>query len=167
METFIIAANGRQHDKFTEQSKKLILCDRNWNDFGYYTLHELFLIVPDKPYNIKLADIRIFNYDQKFGEHPSIYSSSTHTSYISNIDSAERLVLFLTPKERKELLAELHVNFTQSIYANQQVFLKSVLRDITMQEFENMQLQIKEIVTTNLNITQMIADNIEFINMKG
>lgn len=165
MDTFILAANGRQNEKFSGHGKKLILCDRNWNDYGFYTLHELFLIIPDKSYNIKLADIRVFNCNQNFGEHPSIYESSNHVSYISNIESANRLVLFLTPTERKELFSELHVIFTPSLYKEQKVFLKSIIRDTTLEEFECRQSVIKEIATTEINVAQMVSEHKDLIGM--
>lgn len=165
MKSFILSSNWQQNEKFAGQGKKLVLCDSNWNDFGYYTLHELFLIIPDKSYNIKLADINVFNFDQHFGEHPSIYVSSNHVSYISNIESAIRLVLFLTPDERKELFSELHVLFTPSCYKEQKVFLKSILRNTTLEEFKQIQSTIKVIVTTELNVAQMVSEHKELIGM--
>ena len=60
-------ANGRGYEKFG-MNYKYVLTDRGWNDYGYYTLHELFLITPIEQHNIKLADIRIFNYNQHFND---------------------------------------------------------------------------------------------------
>lgn len=164
MDSIIVAANNRQHDKFLPEGKKFVICGLNWNDYGFYTLHELFLIQPDKLYNIKLADLKVFNYDQKFGDHTN-FQITNYTSYISNVESANRMLIFLTPDERKKIISELHIRFSVGINKEQPAFLKSVLRDITFEEFEQRQETIKQIVSSEINMAQIIRDNIEIIKL--
>ena len=158
------AVNGRGYEKFCG-NYKYVLTDRGCNDFGFYTLHELFLITPQGQDNIKLADIRIFNFDQHFNERLNL-NITNYVGFISNIESAERLILFLSPNERKELCSELHLNFTAGMYSKQPAFLKSVLRDTTIQQFEEKQSKIKAIVTIKENIASMIERNKNVLNMK-
>lgn len=156
--------NGRGYEKFGG-SYKYVLTDRGWNDFGFYTLHELFLIKPVGQDNIKLANIRLFNYNQHFNERLNL-NIANYVGFISNLESAERLILFLSPEERKELCSMLHVNFTAGIYSRQSAFLKSVLRDINIQQFEERQRKIKSIVTIEENIASMIERNKSILNIK-
>lgn len=157
-------ANGRGYEKFG-MNYKYVLTDRGWNDYGYYTLHELFLITPIEQHNIKLADIRIFNYNQHFNDRLNL-NITNYIGFISNIESAERLLLFLPSEDRKELLSTLNINYTSGMYSSQPAFLKSVLRDTTFEQFEEKQRKIKSIVTLEENIASMIERNREVLNMK-
>lgn len=158
------AANGRGYEKFG-MNYKYVLTDRGWNDYGYYTLHELFLLTPEDQDNIKLADVRLFNYNQHFNERLDL-NNTNYAGFISNVGSAERMLLFLSPEERKELCAALHINFTAGMYASQPAFLKSVLRDTTLEQFEERQRKIKSIVTLQEDIASMISRNKEVLNLK-
>ena len=159
---FTIAAWEREHEKFP--GYKFTLVNRDWNDFGYYTLHELFLILPDKPYNIKLADIRLFNQGQTKGAHANL-DSNNFVGFISNIDSAEKMLLLLTPEERNELLSALHINFSGALYKCEQALLKSVLRGITFEDFEKLQVAIKRIVTSTLDVASMLQKNLQLVEL--
>lgn len=154
---FVQATNGRGYDKFSGKYK-YILTDRGWNDFGYYTIQELFLVTPDDNDNVKLADLHMFNYDQHSGEHLDT-NITNYVGYISTVESAERILLLLSPDERNELISALHINFMAGIYANQHAFLKSVLRGLTLEEFEERQAKIKAIVSISEDITSMIENN--------
>lgn len=161
---FIHASNGRGYDKFSGKNYKYVLSDREWNDFGYYTLHELFLITPDGTDNIKLADIRLLNFNQKFNEHVNL-NITNFIGFISNVESAERLLLFLSPSERKELFSTLHINFTVGMFSSQPAFLKSVLRDITFEQFEERQSRIKTIVSFSEDVSSLIKRNKEILKL--
>lgn len=158
------ATNGRGHEKFG-MNYKYVLTDRGWNDYGFYTLHELFLITPTEQDNIKLADIRLFNYDQRFNERLNL-NIPNFVAFISNIESAERLILCLSPEDRKELCSTLHINFTAGMYSSQPAFLKSVLRDITIEQFEERQRQIKSLLTLPENIASIIERNKSVLNIE-
>ncbi|MDE7420223.1 MAG: hypothetical protein K2N35_08440 [Muribaculaceae bacterium] len=158
------AVNGRGYEKFGG-NYKYVLTDREWNDFGFYTLHELFLITPNDQDNIKLADIRLFNFEQHSNERLNL-NTTNYVGFISNIESAEHLLLFLSPNERKELCSVLHINFTAGMFSKQPAFLKSVLRGITVQQFEEKQSKIKAIVTIEENIASMIERNKGVLNIK-
>lgn len=160
---FALAANGRGYEKFSSAGYKYVLTDRNWNDFGFYTLHELFLITPGGIDNIKLADIRLFNHQQNNGDHPNLCIPN-FVGYITQIEWAERILLFLSPKDREELLSELHIKYSGKLYKDQQAFLKSVLRDITFEQFEERQAKIKSIVSIKEDIASMIEHNKNIIN---
>lgn len=164
MNLVVHAVNGRGYEKFGG-NYKYVLTDRGWNDFGFYTLHELFLIRPVEQDNIKLADIRLFNYDSHLNDRLNL-NITNYVGFISNIESAERLTLFLSPEERAELCSMLHINFTAGIYSRQPAFLKSVLRDITIQQFEERQRKIKSIVTIEENIASIIERNKSILNIK-
>lgn len=159
---YVHAANGRGYEKFSGAGYKYVLTDRNWNDLGYYTLHELFLIMPEGTDNIKLADIRLFNHQQSNGDHTNL-SISNFVGFITQIEWAERILLFLSPKDREELLSELHIKFSGKLYTDQHAFLKSVLRGITFEQFEERQTKIKSIVSITENITSMIEHNKDII----
>ena len=163
-ELFVHAENGRGYEKFSGESYKYILTDRGWNDYGYYTLHELFLITPEDTDNIKLADIRLFNFDQKFNEHVN-FNITNYVGFISNIESAERLFLFLSPSARKELFSVLHINFYAGMYSTQPAFIKSVKRDITMEQFQERQSRIKAIVSNQEDVSSMIIRNKEVLKL--
>ena len=158
------AANGRGYEKFG-MNYKYVLTDRGWNDYGFYTLHELFLITPTNKDNIKLADIRMFNFDQHFNDRLNL-NVTNYVGFISNIESAERLLLFLSPEDRKELFSTLHIRYTAGMYSSQPAFLKSVLRDITIEQFEERQQKIKYIATIDENIASMIERNRDVLNLK-
>lgn len=155
---FVHAANGRGYEKFSGSGYKYVLTDREWNDKGYYTLHQLFLITPNGSDNIFLADIRLFNHDQKKDDHINL-NTSNYVGFISNVDSAERLLIFLSPKERKEILSALHIQFDYKPYTDQQALLKSILQDISFEDFEKRQSIIKSIVSINEDIASMIERN--------
>ena len=162
---FVHAAKGRGYEKFSDTGYKYVLTDRNWNDLGYYTLHELFLIMPEGIDNIKLADIRFFNHQQNNGDHPNLCIPN-FVGYITQIEWAERILLFLSPKEREDILSELHIKFSGKLYSDQQAFLKSVLRDITFEQFEERQTKIKSIVSIKEDIASMIERNKGALNIK-
>lgn len=159
---FVHASNGKGYEKFTGAGYKYILTDRNWNDFGYYTLHELFLIMPEGIDNIKLADIRLLNFQQNNGDHPNLCIPN-FVGFITQLEWAERILLFLSPKDREELLSDLHIKFSGKLYKDQQAFLKSVLRDITFELFEERQTRIKSIVSIQEDISSMIERNKDII----
>lgn len=159
------ASNGRGYDKFIDSNYKYVLIDRNWNDYGFYTLHELFLIMPDGKENVKLADVRLFNLNQHCGSRFNI-NNSDYIGFISNVESAERLLLFLSPKERKYLISALHIKFDCKLYSDQHALLKSVLRDITLVEFEERQSEIESIISIKENISSMIERNKEVLKLK-
>lgn len=163
-ELIVHAANGRGYEKFGAQYK-YVLTDSNWNDFGYYTLHELFLITPNNSDNIKLADIRIFNSGQKCSDRLN-FSITNYVAFISNLTSAERILLILNPFEREELLSCLHVRFSPGMYAHETAFLKSVLRDTTVIQFEEIQDRIKEILSIKLDISAMVQRNKNVLGIK-
>lgn len=159
---FVHTANGRGYEKFSGAGYKYVLTDRNWNDFGFYTLHELFLITPEGSDNIKLADIRLFNHDQADGDHVNLCIPN-FVGFITSVTGAERLLLFLSPDERKEIFDALHIKFDCKLYTDQQALLKSVLRDITFEQFAERQERIKNLVSLPYNIKVMIQENKEVI----
>lgn len=162
---FVHAAHGRGCEKFSGSGYKYVLTDRNWNDLGYYTLHELFLITPNGVDNVKLADIKLFNHDQKKDEHPNL-TTSNFVGFITGIEWAERILLFLSPDERKELLSSLHIKFDCKLYKDQQALLKSVLRNLTFEQFEERQSKIKSIISIQEDIASMIDRNKEILKLK-
>lgn len=157
------AANGRGYEKFYGAGYKYVLADRNWNDFDHYTLHELFLIMPIGVDNIKLADIKLFNQQQNTGSHLNFHIHD-FVGFITQIEWAERILLLLSPKDREDLILELHIRFSGKLYRTQQAFLKSVLRDITFEQFEESQTKIKSIVLLKEDIASMIENNKEIFS---
>lgn len=111
--------------------------------------------MPDGIDNIKLADIRLLNFQQNSGDHPNLCIPN-FVGFITQIEWAERILLFLSPKDREDLSADLHIKFSGKLYTDQKAFLKSVLRDITFEQFEERQTKIKSIVSIQEDITSMI-----------
>lgn len=147
--------NGSYFSLDEESGMKFRLVYQNWNDYGYYTLYALELRMPDVDTLYRIADIRVMNIGQKKGDKPS-WIPTTPIVFISNVDSAERLLLFLTPEQRGNLEKTLKVRYDTHHVEHEDVFQVSVLRDKTLTEFKKSMLQIKELVQSPIDVSAMI-----------
>ena len=76
--------NGSYFSLDEKSGMKFRLVDRNWNDYGYYTLYALELRIPDVDIAYRIADIRVMNINQKKGDKPS-WMPTTPVIFISNV----------------------------------------------------------------------------------
>ena len=150
--------NGSYFSLDEKSGRKFRLADRNWNDFGYYTLYALELKLPGSDLLYRIADIRVMNIGQKKGEKPS-WNPTTPIIFISNIDSAERLLLFLTHMQRSNLEKILLLRYDTLHVDREDVFNVSVLRDKTLMDFTTSQAKIKELVQLPIDVSSMIDNH--------
>lgn len=150
--------NGSYFSLDEKSEMKFRLVYRNWNDYGYYTLYVLELKIPEMDISYQIADIRVMNIGQKKGDKPS-WIPTTPIVFISNVESAEKLLLFLTPKQRSNLEKILLIQY-DTIHVNQEeVFQVSVLRDKTLTEFNKSLIRIKELVQSPIDVSSMIDNH--------
>ena len=150
--------NGSYFSLDEKSGMKFRLVYRNWNDYGYYTLYVLELNIPEMDISYRIADIRVMNIGQKKGDKPS-WIPTTPIVFISNVESAETLLLFLTQKQRSNLEKILLIQY-DTIHVNQEeVFQVSVLRDKTLTEFNKSLIRIKELVQSPIDVSSMIDNH--------
>lgn len=150
--------NGSYFSLDEKSGMKFRLVYRNWNDYGYYTLYALELRIPDADTPYRIADIRVMNIGQKKGDKPS-WIPTTPIVFISNVDSAETLLLFLTPKQRSNLEKTLMLRYDTLHVEHEEVFHVSVLRDRTLTEFNKTLVQVKELVQSPIDVSSMIHNH--------
>lgn len=150
--------NGSYFSLDEKSGMKFRLVYRNWNDYGYYTLYALELRIPDVATPYRIADIRVMNIGQKIGDKPS-WIPTTPIVFISNVDSAERLLLFLTPAQRSNLEKKLMLRYDTLYVEHEEVFQVSVLRDKTLTEFNKTLVQVKELVKSPIDVSSMIHNH--------
>ena len=150
--------NGSYFSLDEKSGMKFRLVYRNWNDYGYYTLYVLELRIPDVDTSYRIADIRVMNIGQKKGDKPS-WIPTTPIVFISNVDSAETLLLFLTPKQRSNLEKTLMLRYDTLHVEYEEVFHVSVLRDKTLTEFNKTLVQVKELVQSPIDVSSMIHNH--------
>ena len=130
---------------------------RNWNDYGFYTLYSLEMRLPDSNLSYRIADIHVMNIGQKAGEKPS--TSNSPIIIISDTDSAERLFLFLSPKQRARLENLLAIKYDCLGIEREQAFINSVLRDKTISEFIKQQEVIKNLMHSSVDACSFLLRN--------
>lgn len=147
---------NRTHDKF--DGYKLLISDRNWNDYGYNTLYNITYQQPNDFYNRLIGSVKIFNPNP--GENYRASITNIHAPYVAficNKISAMTLFLVLTPEERKELIDTLHITFDCTKYKSLPVFTNSIMRGYTVEEFIKEQNEIKKLMMSDLNPAHYIS----------
>ena len=147
--------NGSYFSLDEKSGMKFRLVDRNWNDYGYYTLYALELRIPDVDIAYRIADIRVMNINQKKGDIPS-WMPTTPVIFISNVESAETLLLFLTPEQRSNLEKILLLTYDTLHVEHEDVFNTSILRDKTLGDFNKGLTRIKELMQSSVDVSSMI-----------
>ena len=140
-----------------ESGVKFRLEYRNWNDYGFYTLYSLEMQLPDSNLSYRIADIHVMNIGQKAGEKPS--TSNSPIFIISGTDSAERLFLFLSPKQRARLENLLAIKYDCRGIEREKAFINSVLRDKTISEFIKQQEVIKNLMHSSVDAHSVLLRN--------
>lgn len=143
-----------------ESGLKFRLRDANWNDYGYYTLYSLVMQLPTKESFI-IADLRIMNHEQKIKEKPVAHQGLV--AFISNVASAEKLFLMLTPQLRLKLEEALQVQYDASTVMKGPAFNKSVCRHRTVDEFIDAQNRIKMLMHSEIDACTILKDHSEQI----
>ncbi len=131
-----------------------------WNNFGYRIIFHLWMETP-KTSAIRIASFYIFSPDHKTGEKP-YWSAPTPLVYISDLGSAEKLLLYLTPQERHNLEDTLLIRYNISFCKAEKVFKDGVLRrgeNGTAEMYGATQKQIHEIMHNPTDVASMILDN--------
>lgn len=131
-----------------------------WNNFGYRIIFHLWMETP-KTSALRIASFHIFSPDQKTGEKPC-WSAPTPLVYISDLDSAEKLLLYLTPQERHDLEGTLLIRYNISFCKTEKVFKEGVLRrgeTCTAEMYACTQKQIQEIMHNPIDVASMILGN--------
>ena len=160
MKLWTLVDKNRIHEKF--EGYKLLIADRNWNDFGYSTLYSVVYQQPKDFFNKLIAGVKIFNPNK--GENYRASITNTHNPYVTficNKTCAMALFLVLTPEERKEMIESLHIKFDCSEYKLLEVFKKSILRDITLEKFIADQKEIEKLMLSDINPAQYISSTEE------
>ena len=144
---------------------KYIINFCNWNDYGYYTRYDLYLVVPEDEYNHFLARLIIFGENDSGVKMLRKISPRTVT-FIESIEDAYRIFLYLKPSERYELIDSLNIRFEISpeIQMLPEVS-NSLLRYKDVEIFINEQQHIKNIVTSELNPCQILNHKVEINNL--
>jgi len=150
--------NGSYFSLDEKSGMKFRLVYRNWNDYGYYTLYVLELRIPDRDIPYRISDIRVMNIGQKKGDKPS-WTPTTPIVFISNVESAEILLLFLTPEQRSNLEKILLLQYDTCHIEQEEVFQVSVLRDKNLIDFKKTQIRIKELVQSSFDVSSMIDNH--------
>ena len=125
MKLWTLVDINRIYEKFGEY--KLLIADKNWNDYGYYTLYNIKYQQPSDFDNILIGAVKIFN--PNHGENYRASITNIHAPYVSficNKTCAMALFLVLTPEERKVLIETLHIKFDCTKYKSLRVFTESV-----------------------------------------
>ena len=150
----------RVHEHFAQNKVKLYLAHTSFNDFGYYTMFNLYLVLPEKHNsNMKLATLKIMEKGQKVGEYVDVVNSNTYFSFIMDEESAMFITIFLTPQERKKLVESLNIRFSTNDVKEEDVYRTSVLRGIDHVKFVNRQSRIEKIINSPLDIATTINEN--------
>ncbi|MBD5415618.1 MAG: hypothetical protein HDR46_04930 [Bacteroides sp.] len=150
--------NGSYFSLDEKSGMKFRLVDRNWNDYGYYTLYALEFRLPNSDIHYRIADIRIMNIGQPKGSKPT-WIPTTPIAFISNIESAEKLLIFLTHEQRNYLEKALLISYDTKHIEKEPVFIYSVNRDKALHEFIERQESIKKIMQSQLEISSMIDNH--------
>lgn len=152
--------SGRYFSLDEESGLRFRLRDTNWNDYGYYTLYSLVLELPTKVSFI-IDHMHIMNHEQKIKEKPVAHQGIV--AFISNVASAEKLFLMLTPQQRLKLEEVLHVCYDSNSVANAPAFRKSVCRNKTIAEFIDAQNRIKMLMHSEIDASTILKDRSEQI----
>lgn len=131
-----------------------------WNNFGYRIIFHLWMETPETS-AIRIASFYIFSLDLKTGEKPC-WTFPTPQVYICNKSSAEKLLLYLTPKERHDLEETLLIRYDISSCKTENVFRNGVLRNGnngTAEMYTSTQKQIQEIMHNTTDVASMILEN--------
>jgi len=152
--------NGAYFHLGSNNEDRFRLTFRNWNDYGFYTLYEMWITPKGIDHAYKIADLRIMNIGQKFGEKPG-WIPCIPWVFISSTDSAENLFMMLTPEQRKDLEKTLVIRYDCEIVKNETVFNKSVNRDSTIDEFVTKQSRIKALIQSPINMRDMAEHHCE------
>lgn len=145
---------------------KYIINFCKWNDYGYYTRYDLYLVVPEGEYNYFLA--RVIMFDEKGSSNVKILQeiSLSTLTFIESIEDAYRIFLYLKPSERYELIDLLNIKFEipNEIQILPEVY-NSLLRYKNINIFINEQHQIKNIVTSKMDLGHILSQKVEINNL--
>lgn len=151
---------NRTHEKFGEY--KLLIADRNWNDYGYYTRYSVYYQQANQMSNPLIAELKIFKPNQIKGEKASFSNiHAPYVTFISNKISAMVLFLILSPKERKDFIDSLHITFDCSKYKSLDIFNQSILREHSLEHFISEQNEIHEMMVSEINPAHYISSTDE------
>lgn len=143
---------------------KFLLVNKNLNDYGYYTRFCLYLCQKQKE-NYPLANLMIFDADQQRGDTFSTLENAI--TYFADIDSSIKFTLFFSPEDRQSFLSTFNVAFDA---LTSEIFNLSILRGITLDSWEILQTQIKNLVTSPLDFSywhNQFIQSIDCINVNS
>ena len=139
---------SRTNDKF---STPYILVDLNWNDFGYYTLFELYKVIHNG-INKKIAVLNCVDSDNPTRTGNSVLKNPT--TIIHDIDSAIKMLLFMPYQERIQAINSLNIVFDLNLIKNN--IHKSILRDNNFLSFQMIQQEIQNIILLPFDINNIL-----------
>lgn len=132
----------------------------NWNDSNFFTLFTLYLRKKENGLRINLGYLHVIAQGQRIGKIKDWFLFGNPKIFIGDIDTAKRLLIFLTPSQRKELERLLCIQYSiNHSIVNERAFQVSVLRNQTLEEFKIKQQKIERLIHYKLNIAQIIFDN--------
>lgn len=159
---------------FAEDVDFLIFFER-WNDWGFTNICRIDGKNSDIPVHLS-ASFRVIDAygdnNKLHGHVLSEYSNkvfsklpSSYYSIFTDVKGCESILLCLSPSERQLLIKSLNICFTDSSFFNTlketQAFIKSVLRDRSLEDVIAAMNKCQELLTSPLDIRLMIERNIK------
>lgn len=155
--------NGRLFSFDEDNNIKLQMEFRNWNDWGFYTLYSLKMYLPCAKFPYYLAGVNVMYIGQCRGE-TTFRKDKEPLLFIPRIEDAERMFLMLTPSQRKNLESLLSIQYDCNMVYNEPVFIESVIRGMTIQEFIQNQKTIKYLIQSDIDAKTMLLTHRSQIN---
>lgn len=145
--------------RFREDSDRIfIMRNEKWNDYGYYTYYTLNMYLLNKPFPFGVAVFRIMYRGQKEGEFPS-ENETDCISFVQDIGSAEGILYFLTPEERKILEDKLNIRYDSKDIASEPAFRYSILRSSNVFKFNHNQRKIEDLIKSTIDFKSIVENN--------
>lgn len=154
MKCIAVAVNGSPSEKQRELYKYYIDVSDKWDDYGYRTLCKLYRIMGNKE-DIFIGYLRCFNYCGEIGSifyHPSTSSRC----FITDYETAYRMILYSPKDERLQLISELHIGQIFNSEITKPIFIKSIMRGLDSDEFLKSNKVIKTIINTEVDVTKLL-----------
>lgn len=139
----------RAYEKFPY---KYILVSRDTNIFGHMTRFYLFRCFKNRD-NFPIAKLDIFNLNQDKGTLFSPYLP--FNTYIADIESAIRILLFLSYEERTDFITTFNIDFEPIV--DNSIFTTCVQGHLSLKKWQDTQNRIKNIISFPENLSTEVS----------
>lgn len=137
----------RAYEKFPFD---FILANREWDTDGFFTRFIIFKTLENRD-NIPIANLHILPKSLPKGD--SFLGLATSYTFIDDIESAKRLLLFLSLKQREEFIKTFNLNFKR---LNCETFDVSILGKLSLSDWETKQRRIHSILSFNEDLSESL-----------